>query len=350
MVWGIGKRRFPAQVEVVQLQPLQIGPFYHGLQQAGWGGRGTVYEKTLSIVQQPGHFGWRLGFLFPFLHGGSLTQASSQGNDSRQVNCCFVKTSIARWPLVAFGYLTLSLAALGQPIRPSEESLRAAARFLQALRQERFVLLDTDERRNRLEHIGQKLAAQARRPIPWRFELVDSAEPNAACCGEGMVFATTGLLDLGLSDDELAGVLSHEIIHGVRQHVEADYVQARLLEKAIADYQNHRQRHGQDQSETALMRERYELNRLRQQLNQARSYERHRPAFSRAQESEADRLGLELASRCGYKPEGLEQALQKLLDQQYLRYGQRAILASKTHPPLLQRIERLRELRQHARQ
>ena len=239
----------------------------------------------------------------------------------------------------------LAWSALGDSLRPSEESLRATSRFLQALRAERFQLIEGDERMLRLEQVGQKLAAHARRPIPWRFALVESAEPNAACCGEGMVFATTGLLDLGLSDDELAGVLAHEIIHGVRQHVEADYVQARMLEKAIAEYQQHRKRPADSDAESALMRERYHLNRLRQQLEQAKSYQKHRPAFSRSQESEADRLGLELAVICGYRPEGLEQALQKLLDHQYTRYGQKAILASKSHPPLPQRIECLRELR-----
>lgn len=249
--------------------------------------------------------------------------------------------------VIAWALVCLGLGISAQHLRPSEESLRATSRFLSALREERLSLIEADPRLNRLEKIGQTLAAQARRPIPWRFALVDSDEPNAACCGEGMVFATTGLLDLGLSDDELAGVLSHEIIHGVRQHVEADYVQARMLEKAIAEYEQHRRRPVDSDSESALMRERYHLNRLRQQLEQARSYERHRPAFSRSQESEADRLGLQLATKCGYRADGLEQALQKLMDHQFTRYGQKAILASKSHPPLPQRIERLRQLRQN---
>jgi hypothetical protein len=49
MVRRIGKRRLSAEMEMIQLQPLQFRPLHHGLQQAGWGGRGTVYEKTLSI-------------------------------------------------------------------------------------------------------------------------------------------------------------------------------------------------------------------------------------------------------------------------------------------------------------
>ncbi|MFN8607078.1 MAG: M48 family metallopeptidase [Vulcanimicrobiota bacterium] len=231
--------------------------------------------------------------------------------------------------------------ALAQPIRPSEESLRARERFQQAVQEGRYRIVTGDARCQRIDSIGQRLAGLARRPIPWTFTLVDTDEPNAACCGEGVVFVTTGLLKLNLDDDELAGVLAHEVIHGVRQHVDADYIEIAKLEKALEEYELHRQRHGNETGETAEMREAYEFNRLNQQLQQASSYMRQKTPFSHAQESEADSMGLRLAVSAGFKPQGLMSALQKLMARQVAQYGQRSLLGSKTHPPLPKRIERL---------
>ena len=236
-------------------------------------------------------------------------------------------------------------AAAAQPIRPSDESLRAQKRFQGSLAKERYrVLSPTDRRAQRINDIGQRLSSLARRPIPWTFTLVDTEEPNAACCGEGVVFVTTGLLKLNLTDDELAGVLSHEVIHGTRQHVDADYVEVAKLEKAIQEYANHLERHGNDNSETAEMRENYEFNKLNQQLERAYSYARQRSAFSHAQESEADAMGLKLAIAAGYQPGGLLAALQKLMDHQFALYGEKSLLGSKTHPPLPKRIARLQQI------
>ena len=234
--------------------------------------------------------------------------------------------------------------AVAQPIRPSDESLRAQARFQRSLSKERYKIISGDARSQRINTIGQRLAALARRPIPWTFTLVDTDEPNAACCGEGVVFVTTGLLKLNLSDDELAGVLSHEVIHGARQHVDADYVEVAKLEKAIQEYNTHLERHGNDNSETAQMRENYEANRLEQQLEKAYSYARQRSAFSHAQESEADSMGLKLAIAAGFQPNGLMSALQKLMAHQVSLYGEKSLLGSKTHPPLPKRIERLTQI------
>lgn len=240
-------------------------------------------------------------------------------------------------------FLCVAVAA-AQPIRPSDESLRARERFQRSLAKERYKIISGDARAQRIDTIGQRLASLARRPIPWSFTLVDTDEPNAACCGEGMVFVTTGLLKLNLTDDELAGVLSHEVIHGTRQHVDADYVEVAKLEKALQEYATHLERHRNDKSETAEMRENYEFNKLNQQLERAYSYAKQRSAFSHAQESEADSLGLRLAISAGYQPNGLMSALQKLMAHQVSLYGEKSLLGSKTHPPLPKRIERLTQI------
>jgi heat shock protein HtpX len=67
----------------------------------------------------------------------------------------------------------------------------------------------------RLYGIVEKLAKQARLPMP-KVYIIPDASPNAFATGRGpshaAVAATTGILNL-LGDDELAGVMAHELAH-----------------------------------------------------------------------------------------------------------------------------------------
>ena len=52
----------------------------------------------------------------------------------------------------------------------------------------------------------------------FRFFVVDDASPNAFALPGGFVYVTRGLLPLLQTEDELAGVMAHEIIHVVERH------------------------------------------------------------------------------------------------------------------------------------
>ena len=66
----------------------------------------------------------------------------------------------------------------------------------------------------RVNLIGGILARYAtRQDLEWRFGLLDSDAINAFSAPGGRIFITRGLYELPLNDDELAGVLAHEIIH-----------------------------------------------------------------------------------------------------------------------------------------
>jgi len=71
----------------------------------------------------------------------------------------------------------------------------------------------------RVNLIGRVLAQYAtRQDLEWRFGLLDSPAINAFSAPGGRVFITRGLYELPLSDDELAGVLAHEITHIDQRH------------------------------------------------------------------------------------------------------------------------------------
>lgn len=81
----------------------------------------------------------------------------------------------------------------------------------------------------------------------WEANVATSPRVNAWCMAGGKIVVFTGLLDLGLSDDELAAVLGHEIAHGLREHtreavrsgrqfeIEADMIGVELAARAGYD-------------------------------------------------------------------------------------------------------------------
>jgi predicted Zn-dependent protease len=70
-----------------------------------------------------------------------------------------------------------------------------------------------------LQELGKRLVAQLNPPLfSYEFYLVDSEEPNAFALPGGKIFVTRGLLALPLTEDELAGVIGHEIIHSQNRH------------------------------------------------------------------------------------------------------------------------------------
>ncbi|MBB6053378.1 M48 family metalloprotease [Armatimonas rosea] len=85
----------------------------------------------------------------------------------------------------------------------------------------------------RVETMGQKLAAiinqtpipalygsenKISRPFVYRFFIVDDPDTNAFALPGGYVYVNKGLLKYAQSDDELAGVVGHEIIHAAHSH------------------------------------------------------------------------------------------------------------------------------------
>jgi predicted Zn-dependent protease len=77
-----------------------------------------------------------------------------------------------------------------------------------------------------LDKIGQSLVAQVG-PIPFQFKfyLINASEPNAFALPGGYIFVTTGLMVMAESEQEVAGVLSHEIAHVTARHI------AQIVEK-----------------------------------------------------------------------------------------------------------------------
>lgn len=83
-----------------------------------------------------------------------------------------------------------------------------------------FGTYDEKPELNRLvERVGKRLAAASERPqLPWTFTILDTPMVNAMALPGGYIYITRGMLERINSEDELAGVLGHEIAHVTARH------------------------------------------------------------------------------------------------------------------------------------
>ncbi len=82
-----------------------------------------------------------------------------------------------------------------------------------------YTLVDDPLVQNRVEEIGRKIAAVCdRRDIEYSFRVLKDDEVNAVSLPGGFVYINSGLLERTKNDDELAGVVAHEVAHIVARH------------------------------------------------------------------------------------------------------------------------------------
>lgn len=154
------------------------------------------------------------------------------------------------------------------------------------------VLDKTSNEARRVQAIADRLIAQA--PVfrpdsaqwKWEVNLIKSDELNANCGPGGKIIFYTGLIDkLQLTDDEIAAIMGHEIAHALREHGREAMSKAYGIEMAK---QGAGALFGLGQDSLAL-------------ADTVANYGMTLPN-SRANENEADLIGLELAARAGYNP------------------------------------------------
>jgi predicted Zn-dependent protease len=156
-----------------------------------------------------------------------------------------------------------------------------------------------------VNQIGQRLARHAPRGrFSYKFQVVDQDAPNAFALPGGYIFVSRGLLVLSNSEDELANVIGHEIVHVARRHAAA---------------------------RQSLMRDLPAIFRYAAMGQVA--------AYSREQEREADRLGQGLSAVAGFDPQGMADFLKDLDYTERLRLGHSRMPGYlDTHPTTGERV------------
>lgn len=80
--------------------------------------------------------------------------------------------------------------------------------------------LDEDPAKvKRVNEVGYRVAQRCAPGMPnFSFRIVKMEEPNAFALPGGFIFVSTGMMELDLTDDELAALLGHEITHVRNDH------------------------------------------------------------------------------------------------------------------------------------
>ncbi len=162
---------------------------------------------------------------------------------------------------------------------------------------------------------------------PLNFKVYDVVDVNAFACPDGSIRVFSSLMDI-MTDDELLGVIGHEIGHIAKKHSKSSMKQALLtsaLKDAVASSSN----------KVATLTD-SQLGVLGESLASAK--------YSRKHEDEADDYGYEFLKSHGKNPLAMALAFKKL---QQMEQEAGASKTSKinqlfsTHPELDKRIERM---------
>lgn len=122
----------------------------------------------------------------------------------------------------------------------------------------------------------------------WEVNVITSKEINAWCMPGGKIAVYTGLIEkLNATDEELAAVMGHEIAHALREHGRERASQAQAQGILI----------GVIGAVAGLPQGTLDLTQMVVDLT-------FNLPNSREHETEADRIGVELAARAGFDPRG----------------------------------------------
>jgi len=139
--------------------------------------------------------------------------------------------------------------------------------------------------------VDRLVAASDRPDFSYRVTILNSGAVNAFALPTGQLYVTRGLLALASDTSELSSVLSHEMAHVLAKHASIREEQAKraaLVSHVITEMG------GQDANMQALALAKTKLTMA---------------SFSRAQEFEADAIGVALAAKANFDPYGASRFL-----------------------------------------
>lgn len=156
--------------------------------------------------------------------------------------------------------------------------------------EEKFGLVDDPALQQRVTAIGEKIVAVSdRKDLKYTFKVLNTSDINALALPGGFVYIFKGLVDYMPSDDELAGVIGHEVSHIAKRHTVKQIEQNLMVTLIFGLIFGDRGALLQNLAFNAIM-----------------------AGYSRDDEREADRFGFIYALNSGYNPYGMEITQAKL--------------------------------------
>jgi predicted Zn-dependent protease len=148
-----------------------------------------------------------------------------------------------------------------------------------------------------VNRIGQNLVKNSDAKVPFTIKVLDTDEINAMALPGGFFYVNSGLILACDSEDELAGVMAHEIAHVAAHHAAREMTKMNYMQIGSIPLMIFTQG-------TWTGYGIYEAAQLAVPLTFL--------SFSREYEAEADYLGIQYAYKAGYDPQGMVTIFEKL--------------------------------------
>ncbi len=173
-----------------------------------------------------------------------------------------------------------------------------------------------------VNRVGQNLVRNSDAKVPFTIKVVEDPTINAFALPGGFMFVNTGLILHADGEDELAGVLAHEIAHVAARHGTRQATRGQIAQLATIPliFMGGAAAYGIYQASSLLI----PITFLK---------------FSRAQEAEADYLGIQYMYKAGYDPTAFVDFFEKIETIEKRRPGMVAKVFS-THPPTEDRVKK----------
>lgn len=179
-----------------------------------------------------------------------------------------------------------------------------------------------------VSRVGRQLAARAGGPrYPYSFSVANYRELNAFALPGGPVWIHRGILHAAANESQLAGVLAHEIAHIAQRHA-ADQITKQLVANGLLGLLGAVLGNDGGGARTAQVGAQILANG-------------YMLKFSRDDEREADRVGVQIMRRAGWDPRGMAEFMETLRRQQGRDPGSVEVFLS-SHPAPGERAALLR--------
>lgn len=172
----------------------------------------------------------------------------------------------------------------------------------------------------RINTIGQKLISVCdRKDIPYNFFVIEDKEINAFALPGGYIYVYTGLLNIS-TDDELAGVLAHEIGHIAARHP-VKKIEVTLGYQILAGLISNN-----DIQKIATLG--FNIINL---------------GYSREDERLADKLSVRYSYLANFNPQGTISMFKKIQRESQKQGKKQGPIFLSSHPPIEERIKNIEE-------
>ncbi|MBU2930010.1 M48 family metallopeptidase [Winogradskyella psychrotolerans] len=219
----------------------------------------------------------------------------------------------------------------------------AFAQYDQVLAESKVVTGTSDA--EMIKRVGERISVAAERWLvanghhgylddyKWEYNLIESEQVNAWCMPGGKIAFYTGILPIAENETAIAAIMGHEVVHALANHGQ-QRMSAAYVQQGLAVVGN-----------VALANDEQSLGIFNQSFGIASNVVGMLP-FSRAHETEADKVGIIIMAIAGYNPDEAAELWKRM---EANSGGQSTPEFLSSHPANDTRIKNLQEMAPEAK-